>query len=190
MERIRAFVFDHRRPLAAACAALAVLAAVESLQPESAAEDLTVAAHDIESGQVLTADDLTTAAVPAPEHPTHTLTAEEAIGRRSAGPMRKGEAMTDRRVLASRDLGDTVLSMISVEDPAGLIGVRVGDRVDVVATAGEGRARVIVRGATVATLPAAENGAIATVGLSTSADDALILADAAIDGGIRLVLRS
>jgi len=191
MERIRAFIFDHRRPLAAACAALAVLAAIDALQPQSDTTSLTVVAHDIESGRILSSKDLTTAQVPKSAHPSHALAVKDAVGRRAAGPMRAGEAVTDRRVLSSRDLGDQgVLTMVSIDDPAALIGIRVGDRVDVVTTAGEGRAHVVVRGASVATLPATANGSVATVGLSSSDNDALILADAAVDGGIRLVVRA
>jgi len=185
--RIRDFVFDHRRPLAAGCAALAVLTALQSLRPEHDVAPLTVAARDLESGHVLTPDDLTSADVPPAAHPDHVLSADDAVGRRVAGPMREGEALTDRRVLAPRSLGGDVLSMVRVDDPAGLIGLQVGDVVDVVSTSGE-RPEVAVRAATVATLPQNEDGAAAVVGLTTSETDALALAAVAVDGGVRIVV--
>lgn len=189
MERIRDFVFDHRRPLAAACAALAVLTALKSLQPDTDTVPLTVVAHDIESGRVLTGGDLTTVEVAPGTGPDHVLDVNEAVGRRVAGPMRGGEAVTDRRVLSPRGLdGDDVLSMVRVDDPASLIGLRVGDRVDVVSTAGEHGAVVVVEQATVAALPSTDEGSAATVGLSTSTDDALSLAAVAVEGGLRLLV--
>jgi len=189
MERIRDFVFDHRRPLAAACAALAVLTALRSLQPSTDTVSLTVVAHDVESGRVLTEGDLTTVEVAPGSGPDHVLAADEAVGRRVAGPMRSGEAVTDHRVLSPRGLDeDTVLSMVRIDDPASLIGLQVGDRVDVVSTAGEHGAAVVVEQATVATLPTVDEGSAATVGLSTSADDALSLADVAVEGGLRLLV--
>ncbi len=189
MERIRDFVFDHRRPLAAACAALAVLTALRSLQPSTDTVSLTVVAHDVESGRVLTEGDLTTVEVAPGSGPDHVLAADEAVGRRVAGPMRSGEAVTDHRVLSPRGLDeDTVLSMVRIDDPASLIGLQVGDRVDVVSTAGEHGAAVVVEQATVATPPTVDDGSAATVGLSTSADDALSLADVAVEGGLRLLV--
>jgi len=189
MERIRDFVFDHRRPLAAACAALAVLTALRSLQPSTDTVSLTVVAHDVESGRVLTEGDLTTVEVAPGSGPDHVLAADEAVGRRVAGPMRSGEAVTDHRVLSPRGLDeDTVLSMVRIDDPASLIGLQVGDRVDVVSTAGEHGAAVVVEQATVATLPTVDEGSAATVGLATSADDALSLADVAVEGGLRLLV--
>jgi len=193
MERLRAFVFDHRRPLAAACAALAVLTAVDALRPSTDTTSVAVVAHDVPSGRVLTADDLTTVQVPPAARPDHLLDREAAVGRRVAGPMRAGEAVTDRRVISPRDLDGATLSMVRVDDPATLIGLRVGDRVDVLApvtTDDGGGARAVVQGATVAVLPPGDAGAASAVGLSTSADDALVLADAAAAGGLRLIIRS
>jgi len=190
MERLRAFVFDHRRPLAAACAALAALTALDALRPSTDAAPIAVVAHDVSSGRVLTADDLTTVDVPPDARPDHLLDLDAAVGRRVAGPMRAGEAVTDRRVISPRDLDGATLSMVRVDDPATLIGLRVGDRVDVLAADDDGSAHAVVRGATVAVLPPGEGGAVAAVGLSTSADDALVLADAAAAGGLRLIIRS
>lgn len=166
-----------------------MLTALKSLQPDTETVPLTVVAHDVASGRVLTDQDLTTVDVTPGVGPDHVLEVDEAVGRRVAGPMRGGEAVTDRRVLSPRGLdGDDVLSMVRVDDPASLIGLQVGDRVDVVSTAGEHGAAVVVKQATVATLPIAEEGSAATVGLSTSADNALALADVAVDGGLRLIV--
>ncbi len=190
MDRFRGFLIDHRRPVAAALVALAVLAGLQSVRPADDTVAMTVAARDLPSGHLMTADDVTDARVPADARPEHVLGRADAVGRRVAGPMRRGEALTDRRIVTPRRLGGDVLSTVSVEDPASVVGLRVGDRVDVVAAAEEGRAAVVVRGATVATLPRPEPGTTPAVGLTTSDDDALALAEAAVGGGLRLVVRS
>lgn len=191
MERVRDFLLDHRRPLAAACAALAVLTAMQSLRPPDRTVEVAVAARDLESGRLLDESDVTTVRMAVAARPDHVLDEDDAIGRRAAGPMRAGEPLTDRRVVSQRALDGGVLSMITVEDAGTLVGLRVGDRVDVVAPGDEGgRAHVVVSGADVTTLPDGNDQEVGVVGLTTTSDDALVLADAAVAGGLRLVVRS
>jgi Flp pilus assembly protein CpaB len=196
MDRIRALLFDHRRPLAAAFAALAVLTAVQASRPAEDGAPVLVAAHDLDSGHVLTGADLTTVDVPEAARPEHVLDRSEAAGRRVAGPLRAGEAITDRRVVEPRDLSghgaDAVLSMVRLDDPAVLAGLRVGDRVDVVARVDDGSAAVVAADATVAVLPPADerSGAQATVGVVTPRAAALDLAAAAIDTPLAVIVTS
>ena len=96
MDRIRALLFDHRRPLAAAFAALAVLTGLQSLQPDDPGSAVVVAAHDLDSGHLVTPGDLTTVSMPTKTQPSHLLDRAAAEGRRIAGPVRAGEPLTDQ----------------------------------------------------------------------------------------------
>lgn len=131
MERLGRLLLVHRRLIAAACAGLAVFAAVSAIGSEPATVAAVVAARDLNSGHVLTAADLATVrldAGTAPDHLSH-----DVVGLSVAGPMRSGEAFTDRRVVDPRDLGDDrVLAGVEVTRAVADV-VRVGDRVDVVA---------------------------------------------------------
>lgn len=198
MDRIRAVLFDHRRPLAAAFAALAVLAGLQAVQPEDPGVPVVVAARDLDSGHVLAGEDLTIASMPRAARPTHLLTAASARGRRVAGPVRAGEPITDRRVIEPRDLSGygagAVLTMVRLDDPAVLAGLRVGDRVDVVAAAVDSgvAAQVVAPGAVIALVPPADDrsGDAATVGVITGRPAALDLASAALDARLSVLVSS
>ena len=177
MDRIHRFVFLHRRSLAAACAGLSVLCAVNAVQPEGVR--IAVAAHEMPSGTVLAADDVRTVTLPENAVPQGaSRRASAVIGRLLGGPVRAGEPLTDRRVVAPRDLSgygiaDPVLSTIGLADPAALTALRPGDHVDVVATDQEGRPEVAASDAVVAALGSADH---ASVSIVTSRDTALRLA--------------
>lgn len=196
MDRIRAALFDHRRPLAAILATLAVLAGLQSLQPSDAGSPVVVAARDLRSGHVITASDLDVVDFPATARPSNVLSRADAVGRRVAGPVRAGEPMTDRRVIEPRDLSghgdDAVLTMVRLDDPSVVAGLRVGDRVDVVASVvdAETPTRVVARGATIAILPRAERDSAPSVGVVTPRKDALDLASAALDARLGLLVTS
>jgi len=161
VDHIPRLLLRHRRPLAALLAGLAVLLALAHLRAEPPGRAVVVAAHDLASGTVLTADDLDHVRLPesaAPDHSTRSVA--EAVGRTVAGPMRAGEVFTDRRVVrADRMSGypaGSVLATVRLADADALTNLRVGDRVDVVAVRpdGEGSATVVARAAEVVTLPA------------------------------------
>ncbi len=198
MDRIRAALFDHRRPLAAAFAALAVLAAVQSVRPDDTGVPVVVAARDLDSDHVLAATDLTIVSLPRAAAPSHVLGPDAARGRRVAGPVREGEPITDRRVIEPRALSgygaDAVLTMVRLDDPAVLAGVRVGDRVDVVSTTvdAEVAARVVAADAVIALVPERDerSGDSAALGVITSRKDALELAAAALDARLGVLVTS
>jgi Flp pilus assembly protein CpaB len=95
---------------------------------------VTVAAHDLDSGTVLTARDVAVARLPVGEVPRGVE--ERAVGRTLAAPMRQGEPVTDVRLVAPALLAGypgrvAVPVRIADADAVGLL--RVGDRVDLVA---------------------------------------------------------
>lgn len=197
MDRIRAALFDHRRAVAAALTVLAVLAAIRSVQPDDTGVATLVAARDLDSGHVLVAGDLTVVDVPPASRPDEVLDRGEAVGRRVAGPVRAREPLTDRRVVDPRDLSghgpDATLSMVRLDDPSAVSGLRVGDVVDVVATPVDDRtARVVAAGATVALLPPPDDrsGGVVSIGVVTDREAGLALAAAGLDSRLGVLVSS
>ncbi len=121
----------------------------------------------------------------------------EALGRRVAGPIRAGEPITDRQVIEPRDLSghgaDAVLTMVRLDDPAALAGLRVGDQVAVVATAVDAtEAHVVAENAVIALLPQIDDRAddAAVVGIITRRAEGLDLAAAALDARLAVLVTS
>lgn len=140
---------DWSRTLAArraAAGALVILAAVVAVRsnPQGDRSEIVVATRDLSSGVELTADDVkiesrTAATVPdGSQSDINTV-----IGATLAGPARRGEALTDVRVLGPR-LAESVagpnarIVPLPLADSAVLDLVRPGDVVDVLAAAVEG----------------------------------------------------
>jgi Flp pilus assembly protein CpaB len=103
---------------------------------------VVTAARDLDGGAVLVAGDLTRVAYADGTAPDGTTTLDDALGRTLAAPMRRGEAVTDVRLvgpglLAGYDSGttaDVVALPVRIPDP-GVVGLlRVGDRVNLLAT--------------------------------------------------------
>jgi len=197
MERFQRIVDEHRRLLAAALAGLAVLAGLTAVRQAPRTETVLVARHDLRSGQVVDAADVRSAPVPPSSVPSHALDRADAIGRRTAGPMRAGEALTDFRLigpgtLAGYDAG-SVFTTIRV-DAADVTALRVGDRVDVVAVdpGGESPAEVVARAVEVVTVPTADDDRqeIASLGVVTSEDGALALAQAGLSSRLSVITSS
>ncbi len=158
-QSIRRFVLIHRRLLAAAFAGLAVVFALGSLRPTEPSVAIVVARHDLRAGSSITSGDLASVRIPPAARPAHSTTDKsDFIGRRVAAPMRDGEALTDFRVLAPGLLTgygeDFVLSTIRVADVTELASLRVGDHVNILATAPEGdsAATIIARRAAIVSL--------------------------------------
>ena len=153
-------VLARRRPLAALCAGLAVLAAVQaaSTEPHPTVEVL-VAASDLPGGTTVTAQDVTTAPYRADTLPTGTLaSADQVVGRVLAAPVRRNEPVIDLRLVSPGLLEGypgLVATPVRVADAASVTLLRVGDRVDLVAADPEGRAaQPVARAAPVVALPA------------------------------------
>lgn len=186
MDSIRQFIFQHRRPLAAFFACLAVLAGLGAVRESPDGVRVVVTSHDLASGQVIKESDVRIAVLA--HAPDHALPTSKAVGRRVAGPMRAGEPLTDYRVLKPDALdgyaADAVLTSIVVPDVGSLTGVQVGDRIDVIAVDphGESKAEVLARGVEVVTLPPVEEERDAvSLGIVTTETIALTLASAGFE---------
>jgi len=152
-------VLARRRPLAALCAALAVLTAVRAASAEPSPEvEVVVAAADLPGGSTVAPQDLAVASFRADSLPSGTLRSPAGIvGRVLAAPMRAGEALTDLRLVAPGLLDGypgLVAAPVRLADAASVALLRVGDRIDLVAADPEGRsAAPVARGAPVIALP-------------------------------------
>ena len=117
---------------------LVVLAGIAALRPDptDAANDVAVAVRDLRPGITLTADDVhlekrSTATLPDGAHTDLSI-----IGTTLAGPARRGEVLTDARVLGPRLAGlnagpDARVVPLHLADTAVLDVIRTGDVVDV-----------------------------------------------------------
>jgi Flp pilus assembly protein CpaB len=198
MDRIRRLADEHRRLLAAICAALAVLAALSAVRQSPQTETILVARHDLASGTVVTPDDIDTAALPRSAVPDHVLPRHRALGRRVAGPMRAGEPLTDVRLVGPGSLDGygpgAVYTTIRVER-ADAASLGAGDHVDVVAVApgGERPAEIVARDVEVVTLPDSadpEQADAAAVGVVTTEKGALALAQAGLSSRLTVITAS
>lgn len=175
LRRLRRRVLVWRRPLAACCAALAVLAAVRAnAAPAPPHAWVLTAAHDLAAGAVLTDDDLArTPLDPAlvPQGAERDLDA--VVGRTTTTPVRRGEPLTDVRLLTRSLLAGypgLVAVPVRVGDPGVARLLRVGDRVDLVAAdpQGEHPAHLVATDVPVLALPR-PSGDSATPGLTGGA---------------------
>lgn len=127
----------HRSLVAGLLAAAAVLAALPVLAPP-AGRVVTVltAAHDLTPGTPLSRQDLTMVALPAQLVPDGALDDPgAAVGRAVTGAVRRGEPLTDVRLLGSGLLrtAGLVAAPVRLADTATAALLRAGDRVDVLA---------------------------------------------------------
>lgn len=158
------------RGLIGGCAAgIAVLAALPVLAPGAGATvPVLTAARDLRWGAALAADDLAVVQVPAESVPDGVLTdVESARGRLLASPVRRGEAITDVRLVGPGVLAEPGLVAVGVRlADAGVSALlRAGSMVDVLATAaadafdgferpvGLGTAEVVASGVRVLAVP-------------------------------------
>ena len=118
---------------------LVLLAAVIALRPDPdlTLRDVVVAVRDLGPGVTLSAADVTLSRRPAPTVPDGAVTAMDAVvGATLAGPSRRGEVLTDARILGSRLAGlsagpDARVVPLHLADAAVLDLIRPGDVVDV-----------------------------------------------------------
>lgn len=129
-----------------AAGGLVVLAGIATLRSNSAGEyaQVVVADHDLRPGAALTATDVRIEkrlAATVPEGARVELGA--VVGSTLAGPARRGEVLTDVRLLGSRLAESTAgpgarIVPLHLADPALIDLVRVGDVVDVLAAPATG----------------------------------------------------
>ncbi|MFA1548645.1 SAF domain-containing protein [Actinomadura chokoriensis] len=126
-----------RRPLAALFAAAAAGLALLALRPGPPPSVRVLAAdRDLPAGRRLTPSDLRRVALPPAAIPSGAL--RKAAGRVLAGPVRRGEPLTDARVIGDAMLQgygpDTVATPVRIADPAAVRLLHPGDRIDVLST--------------------------------------------------------
>ncbi|OJZ75916.1 flagellar biosynthesis protein FlgA [Mycobacterium paraffinicum] len=128
-----------RRVAAGGLVALAGVAALRS-DPAGDYAEVVVAAHDLRPGAALTAADVRLEKRLAATIPDGSLADVNAVTASTlAGPMRRGEVLTDVRLLGSRLAESTAgpgarIVPLRLADSALIDLVRVGDVVDVLAT--------------------------------------------------------
>jgi Flp pilus assembly protein CpaB len=203
----------HRRLVAAGLAALATLVGLSALKPEPPPTSNVVAvARDLPAGTRLTTADVRLMALPSRAVPDGSLrSSTAAAGRVLAAPARRGEPLTDVRLLGPRLASaygpDRVIVPVRLADAGVLELVQVGTRVDVLAAEttpdqAYEPARTLVRSARIVALPARQpetSGPLAATTLD-SGDGGLVLlavpptaaahlARAAVTAHLSLVIR-
>jgi Flp pilus assembly protein CpaB len=158
--RLHRFVVLRRRWLAAGLACLAVLVGLRGTDPPPPpTRSVVVAARDLPGGGALGAGDLVVRRLPADAVPSGaTAVVADLAGRTLAAPVRAGEVLTDRRVVAPSLVAGypgLVAVPVRVAEAGVLRLLRVGDVVDVVAAPvdGSGRAWVAAPSARVVVVP-------------------------------------
>ncbi|WP_460703152.1 SAF domain-containing protein [Luteococcus sediminum] len=150
----------HRRPLAALCAACAVLLALTVLRPAPAATvDVLVAARALPAGSSLAAGDLRLAHYPPALVPDGALDDPGRLtGRVLASPVDAGLPLTEQSVVEAGQAtrNGELLVPFRVQDPQVLAMVRVGDRVTVVSPGEDGQAVTLASRVRVASVPPAQ----------------------------------
>ncbi|SDF52698.1 Flp pilus assembly protein CpaB [Klenkia brasiliensis] len=143
---------------------LALLALALALRPAPAAPGapavagVVVAGADLPAGRPLGADDLVTAEWPTGLVPDGAARdPAELTGAVLAAPVRRGEPVTDARVVGpglwARVPQGQVAAPVRLADLAVAALLRAGDRVDVLATTSDGDTRVVAAGALVLAAP-------------------------------------
>ena len=205
-DRVLIAVGGPRRMLAALCAGVAVLAGVKAVAPP--AERTVVvwaAARDLSGGSPLTARDLRAVALPLSSAPAGVLRAGSQIaGRLLAAPVRRGEPLTDVRLLGPELLmalpepGLVAVPVRVADGSAAAALVHPGDVVDVLAVGDPASGRASARPVTVASavrvvaVPARAGVAGDGGGLVVVAADraqAAALAAASVGASLSLALR-
>lgn len=192
-----------RRVVAGALVVLAAVAAVRS-DPHGDRVEVVVAAHDLSPGHALTADDVRLQDLPADLVPDGARAdSADVVGATLAGPSRRGEVLTDVRLLGSRATEaaagpDARLVPLHLSDTALLGLLRSGDVVDVLAAESaegdrEDRPQVIATEAVVvlvspeSSAPGATGDRVVLVALPARAANEV--AGAALTRAITLTLR-
>jgi hypothetical protein len=146
LERIsRALRPDFTRTVRArriAAGLLVLLAAAAAVRPDPAGAHslVAVAARDLSPGIALTVQDVRMEQRPTATLPDGTQAVDQVVGATLAGPARRGEVLTDARVLGSRlaELSagrDARVVPLHLADSAVLDVIRTGDVVDVLGAA-------------------------------------------------------
>ncbi|WP_024442846.1 MULTISPECIES: SAF domain-containing protein [unclassified Mycobacterium] len=183
--------------------ALVVLAGVTAMRsnPQGEQLDVVVARRDIAPGTALTIDDLSLESRSARTVPDGAATdVAEAAKMTPAGPVRRGEILTDVRMLGRRLTEaaagpDARIVGVHPADAALIDLVRPGDVVDVVTAAPEdvagppGAARVLASGGIVVSVSGKHNQDDRVVLVALPATAAVAVAGATLGQAVTLTLR-
>ena len=179
LARLRRAVLLRRRGLAVLCAAGAVLTGLHAVRPApTPTVEVLTAAHDLAAGTRLTTGDLTARRFAAGTAPDGVLGAD-AVGRTLAGGVRRGEPITDERLVGpSLSNSETLAVPVRLPDAGMARLLDVGDRIDLVATSPRsGMASVLAYDVPVLALPGPEgttsmteggSGALVVLGVPTA----------------------
>ena len=186
----------HRALLAAGLTAAAVATALPVLAPAPPPSVAVVAAvRDLAPGLPLVAADLRTLRLPRAMAPDGALTAvADVVGRAVAGPVRRGEPLTDVRLLGAGLLpggAGMVAVPVRLADAATAALLHAGDRVDVLGapTQGSGSATTVAAALQVLAVPTgAQDGEGALVVLAATPSVAARLATAAVRSRLSVAL--
>lgn len=194
----------HRRLVAALCAAAAVAAGLAAVAPAPPPTTVVLAAGaDLAAGHAIRPADLQAVALPPAAVPSGALRPGARVaGRSVALPVRRGEVLTDVRLVGSPLLsavtaGGLVGAPVRIADGAAVALLRPGDRVDVLgASDAQPAAAVLAGNVLVVSVPAARDGqgdpgveSGGLVVLATTPATAQGLARAAISSRLSVVLR-
>lgn len=197
-------VARYRGVIAGSCAGVAVLAALPALAPGAPATvPVLTAARDLRWGLTVDADDLVVTRMPAGSVPDGALTAAaDARGRLLASPVRRGEPITDVRLVGPGLLAEPGLVAVGVRiaDAGTAALLRAGAVVDVLAASpgddfarpvGSATAEIVASAVRVLAVPGGRrlglDGALVLV--AATEPQATRLAAAAATGRLSVALR-
>ena len=201
MNPTRLFIHRFRRPIAAGCAALAVVLLASTCRAQSPdLVDVIAAATDLPAGATLAATDVELRAFPREALPpvTHSESAE-VIGRVIAGPIAAGELITGTRLVDTGPRADGLrLVPVRLSDPGVADLLAPGTLVDLVGVSGGTQGQVLAEGVQVVTVPrqgrdAGIGGTTRTAGslivVAAEPQTAVALASTATQPGLGIVMR-
>ena len=178
LSRVRRAVLARRRPLALLCATAAVLTGLHAVRPApTPTVEVLTAARDLSAGSVLSRPDLTARRFAVGTVPDGVLDTD-AIGRTLADGVRRGEPITDERLVGPALSTDEALAVpVRLPDAGSVALLDVGDHIDLVATSPRsGLSSVLAYDVPVLALPRASGratsmtdggtGALVVLGLS------------------------
>lgn len=136
----------RRRLVVAILTGIAVVSGLSALRPSPPpTQPVWVAARDLPGGEPLASGDIRIERLPTADVPADAFSANtNLVGRLLAAPMRRGEPLTDVRILSASlltatDEPDDVAVPVRVADgPATLALVHAGDLIDVIAAPDSG----------------------------------------------------
>lgn len=156
------------------------LAIVAISPPDPPSARIVVATHQLDGGAKVRARDVTRRQVADDALPEHAVShTHDLVGRTLISPVAKGAMLTDLDVLGTSTVAHAgkVIAPVRIADSAVVKLLRVGDRVDVVAThtepgkdgATKGGATVIAKRARVVTIPSSD-GKSSGLGVASGSD--------------------